>query len=84
MKAALSAALASYREFRAAKAKNRAYRVVRYVSLVAGAAFLLLLTFPQILFAHEASHKNFKVYSREPLGQDIPTIYSIATLIFPH
>jgi len=30
-----------------------------------------LLCFPQVLFAHEVSYKNFTVYSREPLNQKV-------------
>jgi hypothetical protein len=71
MKKALASALASYRAFRAAKSRNRPYRVIRtlVVSLVAG--YVLLLSFPQVLFAHEISYKNFTVYSREPLDKKI-------------
>lgn len=39
------------------------------ISLVA--AYLLLLSFPQVLFAHEVSYKNFTVHSREPLDQNL-------------
>jgi hypothetical protein len=34
------------------------------------ATYLLLLCFPQILFAHELSYRNF-IYSREPLDKSI-------------
>jgi len=33
--------------------------------------YLALLFFPQVLFAHEISYRNLKVYSREPLDQNI-------------
>jgi hypothetical protein len=71
MKIALASALTSYREFRAAKARNRLYRVIRNLVVSLGAAYLLLLCFPQVLFAHEVSYKNFTVYSREPLGRNV-------------
>jgi hypothetical protein len=71
MRIALSSALTAYRRYKAAKANSRAYRVLRYlvVSIVVG--YVLLLCFPQVLFAHEISYRNLKVYSREPLDQDI-------------
>ena len=74
MKPTLSSAIASYRQFRIAKANNRAYRISRNVVIVLAAAFLLLLSFPQLLFAHETSYKNFKVYSRQPLDQNINAV----------
>ena len=63
--------LDSYRELRAAKAKSKAYRIARYAFLLIAAAFVFLLVYPQVLFAHEVSYKNFTVYSREPIGQDV-------------
>jgi hypothetical protein len=74
MRQSLSSALSSYREFRAAKAKNKPYKIVRGVLLLITAAFLLLLSFPQLLFAHQATYKNFRVYSREPLDQSINAV----------
>jgi hypothetical protein len=35
------------------------------------AAYVLLLCFPQVLFGHVVSYRNFTVYSREPLDQNI-------------
>jgi len=71
MKTPISAALSSYRQLRAAKRQNKAYRIVRNAILFIGAAYLLLLSFPQLLFAHETSYKDFKIYSRQPLDQNI-------------
>jgi hypothetical protein len=71
MKNTLTSALTSYREFRAAKAQNRPYRVIRNLLVSLVAAYLLLLSFPQVLFAHEVSYKNFTVYSRAPLDKNI-------------
>ncbi len=71
MKTTLATALNSYREFRAAKARNRPYRVIRSVVVAVAAGYLLLLCFPQVLFAHEVSYKNFTVYSREPVDQNV-------------
>src|SRR2546427_8876697 len=71
MKGTLSSALTVYRQYRVAKAKNRAYRILRYVLMFAIVGYVLLLSFPQVLFAHETSYRNLKVYSREPLDQNI-------------
>jgi hypothetical protein len=66
--------LNSYRQYRAAKAKSKAYRVFRTVILLIAAAFVFLLVYPQVLFAHQVSYKNFTVYSRQPLD---PNIYAV-------
>jgi hypothetical protein len=71
MKNALSSTLNAYRRCRVAKAKSRAYQTLRYLVFSIVVAYVLLLSFPQVLFAHETSYKNFNVYSREPLGQNI-------------
>lgn len=71
MKKTLASFLNAYREYRVAKAKSKAYRALRNVIIAAVVGYLLLLSFPQVLFANEISHGNFKVYSREPLGQNI-------------
>lgn len=71
MKKALSSALNIYRQYRAAKAQSRLYKALRYLTVSAVVAYVLLLSFPQVLFAHEISYKNFKVYSREPLDKNI-------------
>ncbi|HEX7294425.1 MAG TPA: hypothetical protein VF251_01650 [Pyrinomonadaceae bacterium] len=74
MRNSLSSALSSYREFRAAKARNKPYKIVRGVLLLLTGAFVLLLSFPQLLFAHQTTYKNFHVYSRAPLDQNINTV----------
>lgn len=74
MKTTMSSALRSYREFRAAKRRNKPYKIVRGVLLLLTAAFILLLSFPQLLFAHQTTYKNFRVYSREPLDQSIHAV----------
>ena len=71
MKKALSSSLAVYRQYRAAKANSKAYRIARYLVVSATVAYVLLLSFPQVLFAHEISYRNLEVYSREPLDQNI-------------
>src|SRR5687768_6055143 len=74
MKNVLSSAFDAHRRYRAAKAKSRLYRAARYGFLSLAAAYLLLLSYPQLLFAHEFSYKNFTVYSREPLDQNVYTL----------
>jgi len=64
MRRALSSALTAYRP----------YKAFRYVFLSAALGYISLLSFPGILFAHEISHDNFKVYSREPLHSNIHEI----------
>ena len=71
MNKALSSALAAYRRYRAAKANSRAYRVLRYLVVSIVVSYVLLLCFPQVLFAREISYRSFTVYSREPLNQNI-------------
>ena len=71
MKKALSSTLAVYRKYKAAKANSKAYRIGRYLLVSATIAYVLLLSFPQVLFAHEISYQSLKVYSREPLDQNI-------------
>jgi hypothetical protein len=59
---------------RANKAKGMPRRIVRGVMLLLGVAFILLLSFPQLLFAHETSYKQFHVYSREPSDQHVDAV----------
>jgi len=74
MKKTLSFALAARRRYKAAKANSRVYRILRYLVISVVVAFVLLLSFPRVLFAHQISYKNFTVYSREPLDQNIYTV----------
>jgi len=67
----LSSAFNAYRRYRAAKAQSKLYRTVRYLFFSLAAAYVLLLCFPQVLFAHQVTYKNFTVYSREPLDQNV-------------
>ncbi|HKO61098.1 MAG TPA: hypothetical protein VJV03_08065 [Pyrinomonadaceae bacterium] len=71
MKKRLTSFINAYREYKLAKSKSKAYRALRNVIVIAVAGYLLLLSFPQVLFANEVSHGNFKVYSREPFDQNI-------------
>ncbi len=71
MKNTLLSVLNTYRQYRAAKAKSRAYRIFRYLIFSVVIAYVLLLCFPQVLFAHEISYRNFQVYSRQPLDASV-------------
>jgi len=53
---------------------TKLYRTGRYILLSLAAAYILVLSYPQVLFAHQVSYKNFTVYSREPLDQGIYTM----------
>jgi len=74
MNKALTSAIAAYRQYREAKNKSRAYRIFRYLLFAFVIAYLLLLCFPQVLFAHEISYGNFQVYSSEPMDQQINAV----------
>ena len=71
MKNQISSTIAAYRRYRATRARSRARTVLRYSSIAVVAAYLLLLCFPQILFAHVISYRDFTVYSREPIDQNV-------------
>lgn len=71
MKKFLSEAFDTYRQYRDFKKQNRAYKIFRYALTGIFAAYFLTLVFPQYLFAHEVSHKNFKVYARQPLDENM-------------
>src|SRR5262245_13882153 len=53
---------------------GRSFKAFRYLLASATLGYIILLTFPQVLFAYEVSHGNFKVYSREPLDSNIHRI----------
>ena len=74
MRRRFSSALTADRQYRAAKARSRAYKALRYLAASATLAYIFLLSFPQALFAYETTHNNFKVYSREPLDPNIHAI----------
>lgn len=74
MKTFFSSAVASYREFKAARKKSKAYRITRNVIILASAAFILLLSFPQLLFAHEVSYNGFKIYSQQPIDPSVTAV----------
>ena len=50
---------------------KKIYKIVSIAVPVIGVCYLLLLAFPQALFAYSTEHGKFRVYSREPLGGEI-------------
>src|SRR5688500_5776427 len=78
MKNFLSSAVGAYRQYRNFKKQSRAYKIFRYTLTGIFAAYFLTLVFPQYLFAHEVSHKNFKVYARQPLDENINHVLDLA------
>ena len=78
MKKFLSEAFNAYRQYRSFKKQNRAYKIFRYTLTGIFAAYFFTLVFPQYLFAHEVSHKNFKVYARQPLDENIDKVLDSA------
>ncbi len=71
MKNVITKMLNAYREYRAAKAKSKAYKILRILGTTVIAAYLLTICFPQYLFAYEVRYQNSRVYSREPLNERI-------------
>jgi hypothetical protein len=80
MNAYLSKGLRAYRGYRSFSKRNKTYRAVNYSLIAIASVYCLLLLFPQILFAHQISHKNFVVYSRQPLPQSISVVLDSAEL----
>jgi hypothetical protein len=81
MKKFLSSAFGAYRKYRNFKKQSKIYRIYRNFSYVFGvlfAAYFLTIAFPQYLFAHEVSHDKFKVYSRQPLDENITKVLDSA------
>jgi hypothetical protein len=67
MMARLSSVVTRYRQ-------SPAYMIARAAGLLAAAAYILLLCFPEPLFAHQLMFKNFTVYARQPLDPNIYTV----------
>lgn len=78
MKKNLASSFAAYRQYRNFKKQNRVYKIFRYAFYGLFAAYFLTIAFPQYLFAHEVTHKNFKVYSRQPLDENIDKVLDSA------
>ncbi len=67
----------AYRAYRVVT-KHRIYRTFRYGFFALFGAYLLTLVFPQYLFAHKITHKNFQFYAREPLDADMIRVLDAA------
>ncbi|MBA2605281.1 MAG: hypothetical protein H0U96_00230 [Acidobacteria bacterium] len=78
MKKILASSFDAYRQYRNFKKQNRVYKIFRYAFYGLFAAYFLTIAFPQYLFAHEVTHKNFKVYSRQPLDENIDKVLDSA------
>lgn len=74
MNSTLASILSAYRRYRSAKAESPTYRIVRYLLVTLVVGYILLLSFPQVLFAHQMSYGNVTVYSREPVDQNIDAV----------
>ncbi len=66
-----SSVAAAYKSYRAAKPRSRAYKIVRYSLLAIVTGYVALLCFPQVLFAHVVSYRNFTVYSPQPVDESV-------------
>lgn len=56
---------------------GRFFTIYRSVSIAISAlaiGYLLLLNFPQPLFAHSIAHNGFRVYSREPIRPELSSV----------
>ena len=67
-----------YGKYRSFAKSNRVYRYTNYFLTGVSLIYLSLLIFPQILFANQISHKNFNVYSREPLSGNMVRVLDAA------
>ena len=54
------------------------YRIASTTIAVLGIAYLVLLAYPQALFAYSTEHGAFKVYSRVPLEPEIDRLLDVA------
>jgi hypothetical protein len=57
---------------------RKVYKITTTIFSVAAAAYVLLLTFPQVLFANSMEHGKFRVYSREPIEPAIANVLDVA------
>lgn len=56
------------------KPKSRARRIADMAAGAVLGGYFLLLCFPQIVFAHSLTYRNFRVYSMDPLSPEIRPI----------
>ena len=54
------------------------YKIVSIVVPIAAFFYLILLAFPQALFAYSTEHGKFRVYSREVIGEEIVQVLNRA------
>jgi hypothetical protein len=78
MKKILSSTFNAYRKYRNFTKTNKTYKAVSYSLITIMGIYCLILIFPQFLFAHEVSYKNFNVYSRQPLGENLSRVLDSA------
>ncbi|MGH9948101.1 MAG: hypothetical protein ACRD6X_13000 [Pyrinomonadaceae bacterium] len=74
----LNSTFAAYRKYRKFTKTNKKYKAINYTLAGILAVYGLILIFPQILFAHQASYKNFNVYSRQPLNENLARVLDTA------
>src|SRR4030095_1481368 len=55
-----------------------AYKVTSITVSIIAVAYLLLLNFPQPLFAYSTRYESFQVYSRQPIGAELNTVLESA------
>jgi hypothetical protein len=77
MKNALRESLTAWRQYMAGMTGSRTYRALRWFAACGALGYILLLSFPQVLFAYEVSHGNIKVYSRQPIDRNIHAILDL-------
>src|SRR5262245_17557614 len=53
---------------------SKTYKAFRWAVGCSALAYLLLLSFPQLLFAYEVSHGRIQVYARQPIDRNIHAI----------
>ena len=52
-------------------ARTKLARVIRYTASALAAAYVLLLVFPEVVFAERVVYKNFRVYSSQSIDRNI-------------
>ena len=70
MKKLFASILKIYQEYKKFKKTNKPYKIIRYAFSGIGIVYLSILLFPQIIFGHQASHKNLDVYAWNDLNKE--------------
>ena len=78
MKAFPASTFNAYQKYRAFSKRNKVYKAGKYLLTAIFAVYGSILVFPQVLFAHEVSHRNFRVYSRRPLNESVYQVLDAA------